>query len=112
MAVRVARDDKDVMSSTVVGVVATYLLTAILSISLSTPAAALQFVPGSPCEPLCSSANDGLTYQNDTICLDADYRKEPGSRVRDCTTCLLNSTAVDQSNNVSDVQWGLCKSCR
>ena len=63
------------------------------------------FVPGSKCASKCE---DG-TLQQDAVCLDAEYRStDGGNRIQSCVSCLLNSTAVDQSNNVTDVDWGLC----
>ena len=99
--------DKDGLSRTVFGICAAYVLTAILSISLSTPVSALETVPGSPCASICS--RDGLDFANDTVCLDEDYESGRGQNFRDCTTCLLNSTAVDNAKNVSYVNWGLCE---
>lgn len=98
--------DKDSISSVFLGVCGAYVLTAILSISFTTPASALQSVPGSPCADACS----GVTYANNTVCLDDEYLNGgKGTQFRECTTCLLNSTAIDSSANVSDVYWGLCK---
>lgn len=94
------------VSSTFFGLCAAYVLTALLSISLATPTSALQTVPGSPCESTC----DNLNFANDTVCLDRLFEEGEGSQFRECTTCLLNSTAVDRSTNISDVYWGLCKS--
>ena len=99
--------DKDSGLSAVFGVCAAYALTVILSISFSSPALALQTVPGSPCAETCT--RDDLSYANNTVCLDEDYKTGGGRQFRECTTCLLNSTAVDDAGNVSDVYWGLCK---
>lgn len=96
---------KDSISSTFMGVCAAYILTAILSISLSTPVSALRTVPGSPCEKTCTDNN--LNLANNTVCLDNNYKDGSGKQFRDCTTCLLNSTAVDTAANISDVYWGL-----
>lgn len=69
-------------------------------------ATAFQFVPNSPCDSLC---RDGSLSQ-DAVCLDNSYRdSENGTRIRDCVGCLLNSTAVDEVNNQTDVEWGLCR---
>ena len=62
---------------------------------------------GSSCAEACSAQD--LNYANDTVCLDEDYRSGRGQLFRECTTCLLNSTAVDTAQNVSDVYWGLCE---
>lgn len=102
--------DKGSFSSTLVGVCAAYALTIILSVSFSTPASALQTVPGSPCAATCSEGD--LNYANNTVCLDEDYKSGAGKQFRDCTTCLLNSTAVEPNSNISDVYWGLCKSAQ
>jgi len=102
--------DKDSGPSTFAGVCAAYILTAVLSTTFSSPASALQTVPGSPCADQCTR-ND-LSYANNTVCLDEDYQTGSGQQFRECTTCLLNSTAVDTAANVSDVYWGLCKSGR
>lgn len=99
---------KDNLLSTALHVCAAYVLTAILSISFSDTASALQTVPGSQCADLCTQ-ND-LNYANNTVCLDEDYQTGGGQQFRECTTCLLNSTAVDTASNISDVYWGLCKS--
>ena len=100
--------DKDSASSTIFTVCAAYVLTAILAISFSSPASALQTVPGSSCADIC--ARDNLNYANNTVCLDDAYQTGSGQQFRECTTCLLNSTAVDTANNISDVYWGLCES--
>jgi len=100
--------DKDSVSSTFLSVCAAYVLTAVLSISFSSPASALQTVPDSSCADTCTQ-ND-LNYANSTVCLDDAYQTGAGQQFRECTTCLLNSTAVDTANNISDVYWGLCKS--
>lgn len=98
--------DKDGLSNAAMGVCAVHVLTAILSISFASPASALQTVQGSPCESICTD-ND-LNFANDTVCLDDDYKNGRGQQFRECTTCLLNSTKIDSSANVSDVEWGLC----
>lgn len=95
-------------STSMLGVCAAYVLTAVLSISFATPASALRTVPGSPCEETCTQ--DNLNFENNTVCLDEDYKSGNGQGFRECTTCLLNSTAVDNTANTSDVYWGLCKS--
>lgn len=97
----------DALFSTFMGVCAAHVLTALLCLSFSTPTSALQTVPGSPCESICTS--DDLNFANDTVCLDASYQSGEGQQFRECTSCLLNSTAVDRANNISDVYWGLCK---
>lgn len=98
---------KDSISSTLMGVCTAYILTVILSISLSKPVSALRTVPGSPCQKTCTDNN--LNFANDTVCLDNSYKDGNGKQFRECTTCLLNSTAVDTAANISDVYWGLCK---
>jgi hypothetical protein len=66
---------------------------------------AFQFVPGSKCEPQCRNGD----LVDDAVCLDAEYKSTPGGRgVQSCVSCLLNSTAVDHTTNVTDVEWGLC----
>lgn len=97
--------DQDRLSSTFFSVAAAYALTLVLSISCAAPTSALQTVPRSPCADICSS-ND-LNLANDTVCLDDDYQTGEGQQFRQCTTCLLNSTAVDSTTNISDVYWGL-----
>ena len=101
--------DKNGISSTVLGVCAAYVLTIVLSISFSTPASALRTVPGSPCADTCT--RNELNYANNTVCFDEDYQTGGGRQFRECTTCLLNSTAIDAAANISDVHWGLCKNC-
>jgi len=100
--------DRDSIPSTFLGVCAAYILTAILSISFSSPASALQTAPGSPCADKCTQ--NELSYANNTVCLDEAYKTGGGQQLRECTTCLLNSTVVDTASNISDVYWGLCKS--
>lgn len=102
-----SRGPRDALSSTAWGLCVAYLLTVILSISFPTPVSALHTVPGSPCESTCNYNN--LNFANDTVCLDTDYQNGDGRQFRECTTCLLNSTAVDTASNISDVYWGLCK---
>lgn len=99
------RDAFGLNSAAIFSVCAAYVLTAVLSISFANPAAALQTVADSPCRQICTD-ND-LNFSNDTVCLDADYENGGGRQFRECTTCLLNSTAVDTAANVSDVEWGL-----
>ncbi|KAG9785202.1 hypothetical protein KCU88_g2564, partial [Aureobasidium melanogenum] len=66
---------------------------------------ALQSVPGSPCESVCSVAG---SLEDDVICLDADYKSlDNGRKLQKCVACQLNSTAVDTSNNETDVGWAL-----
>ncbi|EXJ95967.1 hypothetical protein A1O1_01092 [Capronia coronata CBS 617.96] len=66
---------------------------------------ALQSVPGSPCEPVCSAAG---SLEDDVVCLDANYRSlEQGRNFQECVACQLNSTAVDTGNNETDVEWAL-----
>lgn len=68
-------------------------------------AAAFQYVPDSPCEPQCREG----TLTEDAVCLDNLYQdSNNGSRLQECVACLLNSTAVDQAKNETDVEWGLC----
>ena len=82
--------------------VAFCLLTALLRFT-----AALQSVPGSPCEPVCANAGQ---LQDDVVCLDADYRNlENGRAFQTCVSCQLNSTAVDTDTNATDVEYGLSK---
>lgn len=70
-------------------------------------ASAFQFVPDSPCEPVCQDGN----LSEDAVCLDDSYRNtENGTRIQECVGCLLNSTAVDTASNQTDVEWGLCRS--
>jgi hypothetical protein len=81
-------------------------LIAILLLSFLHNAAAYQYVDGSPCANQC---NEG-TLINDAVCLDAQYADTSnGTRLEGCVGCLLNSTAVDEANNQTDVEWGLCK---
>lgn len=77
---------------------------------LSQRATGLQYVPGSKCASVCGDSAAG-TLEDDVVCLDAQYGTRPGSFLRDCISCELNSTAVDSTNNITDVQWGLCKYC-
>ena len=76
------------------------LLTILLRVT-----SALQSVPGSPCESVCSDAG---TLQDDVVCLDANYQSlAPGRAFQKCVACQLNSTAVDTANNDTDVGYGL-----
>ncbi|KIW72245.1 hypothetical protein PV04_00453 [Phialophora macrospora] len=76
------------------------LLTAFLSVT-----SAIQSVPGSPCEAVCSDAG---TLENDVVCLDANYQSlSSGRAFQKCVACQLNSTAVDTVNNNTDVEFGL-----
>jgi hypothetical protein len=78
------------------------LLAILTSIPISS---AFQTVPGSDCADRCADGN----IDEDAVCLDAQYRtSEGGRRVESCTSCLLNSTAVDTASNTTDVEWGLC----
>lgn len=103
-----AGGDQDRLSYDFLGKCAGYILIILLGLTSITPAGALQTVPGSPCADTCSQNN--LNYANDTVCLDAAFQTGGGQDFRQCTTCLLNSTAVDTANNISDVYWGLCES--
>jgi hypothetical protein len=77
------------------------LLTVFLSVT-----SAIQSVPGSPCESVCSDAG---TLENDVVCLDANYQSlSSGRAFQKCVACQLNSTAVDTVNNNTDVEYGLC----
>jgi hypothetical protein len=76
------------------------LLTALLRVTH-----ALQSVPGSPCEDVCSAAGN---LADDVVCLDASYQSlAPARAFQNCVACQLNSTAVDTANNYTDVAWGL-----
>ncbi|ETI29122.1 hypothetical protein G647_01575 [Cladophialophora carrionii CBS 160.54] len=76
------------------------VLTAFASVT-----SALQSVPGSPCESVCSDAG---TLENDVVCLDANYQSlSSGRGFQKCVACQLNSTAVDTVNNNTDVEYGL-----
>ncbi|KAK5091347.1 hypothetical protein LTR05_001530 [Lithohypha guttulata] len=97
--------DRDGLSSTFLSLSAATILTVLLSLSLSTPASALQTVPDSPCAEICTRGDVNLA--NGTVCLDDAFKTGAGHQFRECTTCLLNSTAVDTPSNISDVYWGL-----
>ncbi|EXJ81457.1 hypothetical protein A1O3_07749 [Capronia epimyces CBS 606.96] len=76
------------------------LLTVLLRLT-----SALQSVPGSPCETVCSTA--GSLEQN-VVCLDADYQSlDQGRAFQKCVACQLNSTEVDTRHNETDVEWAL-----
>lgn len=80
-------------------------LILLLLLSTFPLATAFQIVPGSGCEAQCREGH----VDEDAVCLDAEYRSDPGGRrIETCVSCLLNSTAVDTANNVTDVEWGLC----
>lgn len=73
---------------------------------------ALQYVSGSSCASLCSTDVAG-TLEDDIVCVDEDYQEnKKASSFQKCVGCLLNSTAVDTTHNISDVEWGLCKNSR
>ena len=82
-----------------------YLLTALLCVTN-----ALQSVPGSPCDSVCANAG---TLESDVVCLDANYQSlDSGRAFQKCIACQLNSTAVDTTNNETDVAWAPATSQR
>ncbi|KAL4922489.1 hypothetical protein BDW62DRAFT_53797 [Aspergillus aurantiobrunneus] len=69
-------------------------------------ACGLRTTPGSPCEGTCSPSND--TVPSEIVCLDREYSStDVGRKFRDCVSCQLESTFVDESSRQSDVEWGL-----
>jgi hypothetical protein len=81
------------------------LLLCLLIVGLRVTSA-LQSVPGSPCEAVCSDAG---TLEDDVVCLDASYQSLASGRgFQKCVACQLNSTAVDTASNETDVEFGLC----
>lgn len=84
--------------------VAVYLALCLLS-TLFRPATALQTVPGSPCQSTCDRAGN---LEDSVVCLDIDYADtEAGRLYRDCVSCQLNSTAIDNGKNETDVEFAL-----
>ena len=84
------------------------LLTTTLLLAFLQAVSGFGHVPNSPCSDLCSG-NPHNTLENDVVCLDDDYfNTTQGEAFRKCAACELDSTAVDTSNNQSDVEWALC----
>ena len=79
-------------------------------IAVVSPALALESVAGSPCAPICDAEAEGA-LKDDVVCLDGQYSSTSrGRNFKDCIACQLNSTAVDTTNNVTDVDWAFCQS--
>ncbi|RMZ75743.1 hypothetical protein DV737_g5154, partial [Chaetothyriales sp. CBS 132003] len=78
-----------------------YLVAAFALLQLS---CAFQYVPESGCQSVCSEGS----LDADAVCLDTEFNSTArGRRLRSCVGCLLNSTAVDTTRNVTDVEFGL-----
>lgn len=80
---------------------------AVISL-LALQSLALESVPGSNCTSICSSPAIG-SLQEDVVCLDSEFSTTKAGRdFKNCIACQLNSTAVDERNNVTDVDWAFC----
>lgn len=74
---------------------------------LSNTVVALHTVAGSPCTAVCTAESVG-SLEDNVVCLDNDYSSTARGRAyKACVACQLNSTAVDENNNVTDVDWAL-----
>jgi len=83
--------------------------TFLVACALAPVASGLRSVANSPCADVCSDDTAG-TLEDAVTCLDENFgRTTTGANFEKCISCELNSTAVEQGSNETDVEWGLCE---